>query len=104
MTWEINPAEDLDRSPGWVDDLAGVAGSFAASMDSRDTLEEGLPFYVSRLPFYQRLLATGLAVSLQKSVRLSGLAGRDASRWANELAATTVPLLRGRSGSCVGAE
>ena len=41
---------------------------------------------------------------LEKSVRLSGLAGRDASRWANELAATTVPLLRGRSGSCLGAD
>lgn len=104
MTWEISPAEDLEKSPGLVDDLAVFASSFAASMDSQDTLEEGLPFYVSRLPFYQRLLATGLAVSLEKSVRLSGLAGRDASRWANELAATTVPLLSGRAGPCLGAD
>ncbi len=33
-----------------------------------------LPFYVRGLPYYQRMLATGLAVSLQHSISETGTA------------------------------
>jgi hypothetical protein len=42
-----------------------------------------LPYYVPQLPFYQRLLATGLASSISKTAEISGLSGRDAKFWLN---------------------
>ncbi len=91
MTWEMSPAEDLDSHSALVEDLVDFVRAFVADLDCQGTLEDGLPFYVSSLPFYQRMLATGLAVSLQTSTRAGGLAGRDASFWLTEFAASAVP-------------
>lgn len=81
MTWEMNPAADIDSHPELLADLAAFVRAFVAELDSRDTLEAGLPFYVAGLPFYQRLLATGLAVSVKRTAQISGLSGRGTNFW-----------------------
>jgi len=100
MTWKLVPADDLDRHPGLADDLADFVHDFLLELDRQDTLEAGLPFYVRSLPFYQRLLATGLASSISKTAGISGLAGRDARFWLASSGAGGVSLLpAGRPGS-----
>jgi hypothetical protein len=81
MTWKIIPADDLDRHPSLADDLADFVRNFVDALHAQDTLEAGLPFYVHGLPFYQRMLATGLASSISRTAQISGLAGQDARFW-----------------------
>jgi hypothetical protein len=83
MTWRLVPAADLDCQPGLLEDLAGFVRDFSDALESHDSLEAGLPYYVPQLPFYQRLLATGLASSISKTAEISGLSGRDAKFWLN---------------------
>jgi hypothetical protein len=45
---------------------------FSSAISSQDSLLDGLPFYAESLPYFQRMLATGLAVSLQHSIRETG--------------------------------
>lgn len=95
MTWHISPADDLDRHPSLVDDLADFVKKFVDSLHAQDTVEAGLPFYVAGLPFYQRLLATGLASSIRETARISGLAGRDARFWLGSSGTGNVCMLTG---------
>jgi hypothetical protein len=83
MTWSLSTAADLECQPGVLEDLAEFVRNFSDSLAKQDSLEAGLPFYVPQLPFYQRLLATGLASSISKTAEISGLAGRDAEFWLN---------------------
>lgn len=97
MTWKLTPAEDLDCKPELVENLAVFVRSFSDSLESYDSLEESLPFFVPQLPFYQRLLATGLASSISNTAQISGLSGRDARFW---LSAPTEGEAPGRSRLC----
>jgi hypothetical protein len=47
---------------------------FSNALASQESPLDGLPFYAEKLPYYQRLLATGLAVSLQHSICETGAA------------------------------
>ena len=49
--------------------LQRFVDGFSDSLQCGEKLEDSLPFYISSLPYFQRLLATGLAVSLQHSIR-----------------------------------
>jgi len=95
MTWKLTPAEDLSCHRDLVADLAGFFRNFADSLTSQDTLESGLPFYVPHLPFYQRLLATGLASSIKRTAQISGLAERGAAFWLSTSASGAASTLPG---------
>lgn len=97
MTWTLTPSEDIHHHPDLVADLTAFVRHFVDTLASRDTLEAGLPFYLSGLPFYQRLLATGLASSVQKTAQISGLGHRSADFWLGTSSTAPLSLLSGAS-------
>jgi len=52
--------------------LAQFIDGFTSELSSRQSLLDDLPFFESQLPYYQRMLATGLASSLQRSIADTG--------------------------------
>lgn len=68
MTWSMEAAEDLEQKPELRAALHEVIESFTRGLDSDAALDETLPGYRRELPYYQRLLATGLGTSLRRSV------------------------------------
>jgi hypothetical protein len=85
MTWTIEPSDRLlDDNP--------VAGAirrffqgFVRMLDTDLTLEEILPTYVARLPYYQRLHASAMSRSLHASVTRGGQALIRCRDWQNHL-------------------
>lgn len=73
MTWSLTAAEDLAESPHVVDALRQHMDGFLAALDTEVPLADTLPFYVSELSFYPRLLASALARSLRSNLQFSGL-------------------------------
>ena len=67
MTWQIEPDEAGLQEPVIRERLAELAGSFTESLKEDGSLREMLPGYRRDLPYYQRMLATGLGSSLQAS-------------------------------------
>lgn len=76
LTWELLAAGDVEQD----DDLAQALGSFLrAFVDSvagAEDIDSALPTYMAHLPYYQRMLATGLSTSLKVSARRAGLSGQ----------------------------
>lgn len=90
MTWTLEPAADLADQGKLTEALKAFQEGFQSLLDRDEALEEGLPFYVRELPFYQRLLAAGLASSLSQSLEVSRLTGNSGRQW---LAGTPLPRL-----------
>lgn len=93
MTWTLTPSEHVHQHPDLVADLTAFVRQFVDTLASRATLEAGLPFYVSGLPFYQRLLATGLASSVHKTAQISGLGHKGADFWLGSSGPAPLSLL-----------
>lgn len=72
-SWEIEPADGLDQRHDLLAALADFEQQFRNHVQSSDTLAEGLPHYEAHLPYYRRVLASGLASSLQRSLVQLGL-------------------------------
>ena len=72
-SWQIEPAQGLDRRPKLLIALAGFEQHFRERVQAANTIVEGLPHYESQLPYYRRVLASGLASSLQRSLVQLGL-------------------------------
>ena len=72
MTWTIEPSELVGEENTVTDAIARFYEAFAETLDSDLTLEDILPFYVRRMPYWQRLHASALSRSLRASVILSG--------------------------------
>ena len=68
MTWQLEIDDGCLGSPV-RQRLERFVEGFSAAVTDRNSLLSGLPFYASKLPYFQRMAATGLAVSLQHSVR-----------------------------------
>jgi len=69
MTWTLEPREDLADQPELLREVDERLRSFLESLDGDASLEEALPGYRRDLPYFQRMLATGLGASLRGSVR-----------------------------------
>ena len=74
MTWTIDPSEQLLGRGPVSDAVARFFDAFAETLDTDLTLEEILPFYVRRMPYWQRLHASGLSRSIRGAVTLGGQA------------------------------
>ena len=72
MTWTIDPSDNLAVDGPVADAVALFYDAFAGSLDTDLTLEEILPFYVGRMPYYQRLYANALSRSIRGTVTLTG--------------------------------
>lgn len=71
MTWQLDFCQRPTGSPV-SRRLEDFVGGFANTLARQESVMGELPFYVSNLPYYQRMLATGLAVSLQHSISETG--------------------------------
>jgi len=70
MTWTIEPSENLASDGPVPEAVARFYDAFAQTLDTDLTLEEILPFYVGRMPYYQRLYANALSRSIRGTVTL----------------------------------
>ena len=70
MSWTIDPSPLLTESNPVSDAVGRFYDAFAETFDTDLTLEEILPFYVRKMPYYQRLYASALSRSIRASVIL----------------------------------
>ncbi|MCX2979276.1 DUF2452 domain-containing protein [Halieaceae bacterium IMCC14734] len=67
MTWKLDFAE-LEKDSSAAAALLRFVDGFTDTLANQTNLVDELPFYSSSLPYYQRMLATGLSVSLSFSI------------------------------------
>lgn len=70
MTWTIEPSELVGEDNPVTDGIARFYDAFIEAFDSDLTIEEILPFYARRMPYWQRLHASALSRSIRGSVTL----------------------------------
>ncbi|MEM1112813.1 MAG: DUF2452 domain-containing protein [Pseudomonadota bacterium] len=73
-TWTVEPAGDLSEKPELVMALRQFRAGFEARLAAAETVEGDLPHFEAHLPYYRRVMASGLASSLQYSLKRLGLA------------------------------
>ena len=81
MTWTIAPSEQLADENSVSDAMGRFYDAFAEMLDTDATLEEILPFYVGRLPYYQRLYSSALSRSLSAAVTLGDQTSTSCRQW-----------------------
>lgn len=71
MTWELDTA-DMPENPEVMQKAQDYIRGFVDTLTEQASIREQLPYYVESLPYYQRVLATALANSLEKSLPATG--------------------------------
>ena len=74
MTWQLEFDQLHTNSPA-AQCLQHFAEGCARAVSAQDSLQDGLPFYARELPYFQRMLGTGLAASLRHSIRQADAVG-----------------------------
>ena len=95
MTWHLVANPETDPSPELIEAIDDFARHFGDTLAAAEALEDTLPFYVRQLPFYRRLLATGLAASLKQSMTGSGQIGLSGRAWLQQLPGPMPAILSG---------
>ena len=70
MTWTITPSDLVGEDNEVSDAIARFYDAFAETLDNDLTLEEILPFFVRRMPYWQRLHASALSRSIRGTITL----------------------------------
>jgi hypothetical protein len=81
MTWTITPSELLAENNPVSAAVGRFFDNFARTLDTDLELEGVLPFYVARLPYYQRLYASALSRSVRSAVILGDQAHTSCRQW-----------------------
>ncbi len=81
MTWTIEPSEQLATEDCLSDAVGRFFDAFAETLDTDLTLEDILPFYVRRMPYWQRMHANALSRSVRGAAILGGQASVKAREW-----------------------
>ena len=81
MTWTITPSGLLAEDNSVSNAIGRFYDAFTEMLDTDLTLEEILPFYASRMPYYQRLYASALSRSVRAAVTLGDQAATSCRRW-----------------------
>lgn len=81
MTWTIAPSQALAKDNPVSDAVGRSYRAFAKTLDTDLTLEEILPSYVRRIPYYQRMLASALSRSLRAAVVMGDQASTSCRQW-----------------------
>ncbi len=97
MTWTIVPSDLLALDNPVSDAVGRFYDAFAEMLDTDLTLEEILPFYVRRLPYYQRLFASALGRSVRAAVTLGDQTSISCRQWQAVLPKMNTGLLAYRS-------
>ncbi|MDG2288730.1 MAG: hypothetical protein P8K83_02915 [Woeseiaceae bacterium] len=90
MTWTIIPSELLALANPVSNAIGRFYDGFAETLNTDLSLEEILPFYVDKLPYYQRLYASALSRSVQTSVILGNDESSSCRDWYTQLPALVV--------------
>ena len=93
MTWTISPSDMLADDNPVSDAIGRFYDAFADMLDTDLALEEILPFYVGRIPYYQRIYASALSRSLHATVILSDQASTSCRQWDMLLPQQKIDLL-----------
>ena len=93
MTWTIAPSDLLAEDNSMSNAIGRFYDAFAETLDTELTLEEILPFYASRMPYYQRLYASALSRSVRAAVTLGDQASSSCRQWHMLLPRLNSPLL-----------
>lgn len=72
MTWALEADKDLADNPEVMQALQQHINGFFDLINTSAPLAETLPFYAADLPFFPRLLASGLARSLRSELHRGG--------------------------------
>lgn len=97
MTWRLTSPQVPSFSTELQRAIKDFTALFGEQLSSTKALEDTLPFYVRQLPFYRRLLATGLSASLQHSMRASGQLGHSGQNWLQRASGELPQLLASSS-------
>jgi hypothetical protein len=81
MTWTIAPSELLGEDNPASDAIGRFYDAFAETLDTDLTLEAILPFYVEKMPYYQRLYANALSRSIRGTVTLGAQKSMKCRDW-----------------------
>lgn len=75
ITWTLKLDEQAANDAELMQYIENKGKEFEQALQSADSLDEAMPFYLDALPFYQRVFASALANSLQASLQKSGIQG-----------------------------
>jgi hypothetical protein len=81
MTWTIAPSGLLAEDNPVSRSIGRFYDAFADMLDTDLTLEEILPFYDVRIPYYQRLYASALSRSVRAAVTLGEQTSASCRQW-----------------------
>lgn len=81
MTWSIAPSTRLSEDTPVADAMHRFHAAFVEMLDTDLSLEQILPFYVDKLPYYQRLYASALSRSVYSSVVLAEQTATSCRDW-----------------------
>jgi hypothetical protein len=71
MTWAMDIPKPVERSYALIKARSYIR-NFMTTLAEQNSICENLPFYIAELPYYQRMLATSLSSSLQRSLPNTG--------------------------------
>lgn len=75
MTWTLELTEAVAGDDEFMAWLAAKRAAFERRLGDAETVDDILPIYESRLSFYRRASAFGVAHSLSRSMTASGISG-----------------------------
>ncbi|WP_348761117.1 DUF2452 domain-containing protein [uncultured Salinisphaera sp.] len=75
LTWTLTLADEVAEDPAFTDWLAAKREAFEQRVGAAETVDDVLPVYESRLSFYRRASAFGVAHSLSRSMSAAGISG-----------------------------
>ena len=85
MTWTISPSAQLNEAGELQEALRDFYRGFAEMLDTDLALEDLLPFYVSNLSYYPRLLANALSRSVSATVSRGERTAVSGHEWSQQL-------------------
>lgn len=97
MTWTIVPSDRLSEDGPVSAAVRRFFDGFAGMLDTDLTLEDILPYYAGRLPYFQRLLASALSRSIRAAVPSGDRTSISCREWQAQLPRVEHELLA-RSG------
>ena len=98
MTWTITPSDLVGEDNDVTAAIAGFYDAFVETLDSDLALEDVLPFYVRRMPYWQRLHASALSRSIRGTVTLADQASTSCRDWQALLPTFDATLLAHEAG------
>jgi hypothetical protein len=76
-SWQLSPHESVAQNHELMAALDTFQAGFLAFIDTTTPLVDNLPFHQADLPWYPRLVALGLAKTLQASLAHAGMSGQN---------------------------